>query len=144
MTAIIKKIRLCCLGLGAVVSVVLTGGCFGSKSMESGPEDVVANFYSALNSGDFETAGSHCDAMEMKGYLDNIRSAWESKDSAVAAILPAILSETEVNVSQMTKSGENRTVFYTLTARDGRQKEKAATLGKDEGIWKIKAITDRH
>jgi hypothetical protein len=54
------------------------------------------------------------------------------------------LSETVVDVTDVVKNGEERTVFYKLTASSGQNKEKIATLRKEERAWKITAITDRH
>ena len=128
----------------SIISTIALTGCFSSKSAEAGPEDAMEIFYTAIFAGDFEKAERYCDPVTMQDYINSIRSAWEKNGDATTAILPAILAETSINISDIKKDGQCRTVFYTLTAADGKQKEKVATLGKDEGKWKITAITDRY
>ena len=125
-------------------SVMILAGCFQGGVSESGPEETLREFYRNLFSGDFNSAESLCDTLEMRGYVENLRNAWNVTDSAVTKIMPAILSEMEISVTEVVKKGKEKTVFYELTATDGRNKEKVATLSKEEGEWRIKAITDRH
>ena len=54
------------------------------------------------------------------------------------------MSDTEVLITDIVKNDQGRTIFYKLTATGGLTKEKIATLKKEEGEWKITAITDRH
>ena len=49
-----------------------------------------------------------------------------------------------VEVTDIVKDGQGRTIFYKMTTTDGQSKEKIAILRKEEGEWKITAITDRH
>ena len=58
-------------------------------------------------------------------------------------IAAGILSGMEVQVTDVRKEGDVRTVNYTLTAPDGKKKEKTATLETEEGEWRIKTVTDR-
>lgn len=124
--------------------VICAAGCLQRNDVELGPDATVEAFYHAVSSGDFESAGRYCNAVEMAEYINSIRTKWEKCGESISAILPAIMAETDVIITDMTKNGQNRTIFYTLTSGDGTQKEKIATLGKIEGIWKITAITDRH
>ena len=125
------------------VAVVLTG-CFQAKAPSLGPGETLETFYTNLFAGDFDEAESLCDTLGMQEYIEVLRGAWEQTDSSVMTIVPAILSETAVSITDIEKNGQERTVFYKLTATDGSDKEKIATLRKEEGGWKIKSITDRH
>ena len=127
----------------SIIAVIALTGC-SSKGTEPGPEEAVEIFYTALFAGDFDKAEDCCGSVTMQDYINSFRSAWADNDDTTAAILPAILAETGISISAIEKSGQIRTIFYTLTAVDGKKKEKIATLGKDEGKWKITAITDRH
>ena len=100
-------------------------------------------FYRNLCCGDLDGAGSLCHKPGMDGYLESFRTAWEKTDSTTAAIASDMLSEMTVNITDEEKDGQTRTVFYKLTGTDGQNKEKIATLRKEEGAWKIEAITDR-
>jgi hypothetical protein len=127
----------------AVVALT-TAGCFHANNREQGPEARVQAFYKALSAGDFAQAQSLCDTLTMGGYIGEFRSAWESTDENIAAIVADILSETAVNITDTRKDGQKRTIFYTLTSADGQNKEKAAVLKSEEGEWKIEQITDRN
>lgn len=127
----------------AGIAAILTG-CFQNKGEELGPEDTLRSFYTELCAGDFGKAESLCDSLTMDGYLDGFRKVWDESDSSVCAIASDILSEMAVAVTDVEKNGHNRTIFYELTALDGQNKEKVATLRKEEGGWKIERITDRH
>ena len=125
------------------VAVVLTG-CIQTREAALGPGETLETFYTNLFAGDFEGAESLCDTLRMKEYIEKVQDRWSDADSSVMAIVPAILSETAVSITDIVKNGQERTVFYKLTATDGSDKEKIATLRKEEGGWKIKSITDRH
>lgn len=125
------------------VAVVLTG-CIQTREAALGPGETLETFYKNLFAGDFDEAESLCDTLGMQEYIEVLRGAWEQTDSSVMTIVPAILSETAVSITDIVKNGQERTVFYKLTATDGSDKEKIATLRKEEGGWKIKSITDRH
>ena len=124
-------------------AMILTG-CFQTGESALGPGETLETFYTSLFSGDFEGAESLCDTLVMKEYIGNVQDRWNQTDSSVMAIVPAILSETSLDVTDIVKNGQERTVFYELTAADGTSREKIATLRNEEGAWKIKAITDRH
>ena len=133
-------------GAAAILAIVLSVFVSGKRDGSSapGPKETVEAFCKALTAGDFSTAANYCRMPEMDEYIGRLSSAWEASDSTAAAIVPAILSETAVSITDIVKNGQERTVFYKLTATDGSDKEKIATLRKEEGGWKIKSITDRH
>jgi Na+-driven multidrug efflux pump len=64
--------------------------------------------------------------------------------STVDAIVSGILSTMEVNITDIRKEGEGRTVFYELVSDGVRTRKKVATLAQEEGAWRIREITDRH
>lgn len=123
---------------------VITAGCFQGKGSETGPQETLETFYRSLCSGNFDEVEKLCMKPEMDEYLDNFRKVWEKTDSTTAAIASDMLSEMSIEVIDQEKDGQIRTIFYELTATDGQNKEKVATLRKEEGAWKIEAITDRH
>lgn len=127
-----------------ILSALVVTGCFGEKTVESSPEETLKNFCQAVFAGDFDKAESLCDTLSMKEYICSIRTAWEEADSSVMTIVPAILAETEINMTEVIKNGQERTIHYELTAIDGSRREKTATVRKEEGEWKISEITDRH
>ena len=127
-----------------VAVAVLMTGCWGNESTGHGPEETLKVFYTNILSGDFDKAGSLCDSLGMKEYLDNILDKWNEADSSVKAIVPDLLSGTSIKVTDIVKNGQERIVFYELTATDGTSREKTATLSNEEGAWKIKTITGRH
>lgn len=125
-------------------AIMCVAGCFQKKSTGLGPAETLETFYKAVTTGDFKAAGSYCNGIEMTDYIDALQTAWEKSGDDICAILPAIMTRIEVKTTDVTKNGQDRTVFYTLSSEDGIQKEKIATVGKIEGIWKITEITDRH
>ena len=127
----------------AVVAMILAG-CFGGKSTELGPGEVVQEYYKAICSGDFGKAASLCDTICMTGHIEEVRNVWEQQDSTITAIIADILSETEVESTDIQKDGDNRNVFYKLANPSYEGKEEIAVVGNEEGEWKIKSIiTDR-
>lgn len=127
----------------AVVAMILAG-CFGGKSTEPGPGEVVQEYYKAICSGDFGKAASLCDTICMTGHIEEVRNVWEQQDSTITAIIADILSETEVEITDIQKDGDNRNVFYKLANPSYEGKEEIAVVGNEEGEWKIKSIiTDR-
>jgi len=124
-------------------AVILTG-CFQTQEAALGPDETLNAFYRSICSGDFDNAESLCDTLTMQEYVGDLRKEWTKADSSVMTIVPAILSEVTVSITDIVKNGQERTLFYELTATDGSIKEKVATLKKEEGAWKIEEITDRH
>ena len=123
----------------AVVAMILAG-CFGGKSTEPGPGEVVQEYYKAICSGDFGKAASLCDTICMTGHIEEVRNVWEQQDSTITAIIADILSETEVEITDIQKVGDNRNVFYKLANPSYEGKEEIAVVGNEEGEWKIKSI----
>lgn len=123
----------------AVVAMILAG-CFGGKSTELGPGEVVQEYYKAICSGDFGKAASLCDTICMTGCIEEVRNVWEQQDSTITAIIADILSETEVEITDIQKDGDNRNVFYKLANPSYEGKEEIAVVGNEEGEWKIKSI----
>lgn len=127
----------------AVVAMILAG-CFGGKSTELGPGEVVQEYYKAICSGDFGKAASLCDTIYMKVHIEKVCNIWGQQDSTITAIIADILSETEVEITDIQKDGDNRNVFYKLANPSYEGKEEIAVVGNEEGEWKIKSIiTDR-
>lgn len=123
----------------AVVAMILAG-CFGGKSTELGPGEVVQEYYKAICSGDFGKAASLCDTICMTGHIEEVRNVWEQQDSTITAIIADILSETEVEITDIQKDGDNRNVFYKLANPSYEGKKEIAVVGNEEGEWKIKSI----
>ena len=126
----------------ATVAVIATG-CFQGNKSEIGPRETLETFYRSICSGNFDKAETLCHKPEMDEYICSFRQAWEKTDSTIAAITSDILSEMSIEITDEQRDGQIRTIFYELTATDGQNKEKIATLRKEEGAWKIEAITDR-
>lgn len=119
----------------------LAVSCFQGKESVLGPGETVEAFHKALYAGEFEQAKSVCDTLAIGEYIDAFRTVWEQNGVSVAEIVSDIMSETEIEITDIKKEGQGRTVFYTLTF-EGRNKTKAAGLRNEEGEWKIEKITD--
>ena len=126
-----------------MIGAVILTGCLHTRETVPGPDEVLKIFYTDLFSGDFNGAESLCDTLGMKEYIEMIQNRWSRTDSSVLAIVPGILSEISLEVTDIVRNGQERTIFYDLTDADGTSKEKIAVLRNEEGAWKIKAITDR-
>lgn len=128
----------------AVAISLFVMGCQQSGETKLGPGATLEAFYKSLCAGEFEQAESLCDPVAMEGYVSIFRSAWEENDDKIRAIASDILAEVTIEITDTEQNGQNRTIFYKMTATDGQSKEKIAALKKEEGVWKITAITDRH
>ncbi len=109
------------------------------------PEEVVEAFSRAVAAGDFDAARALCDTAGMNGYLNNYMKVMDSlqkKDSCALAIAAETLAGAEFEVIGIGKDGDGRTVEYRLGV-GGNEKTKKATVRKEEGEWKVTAITDR-
>ena len=135
-----KMKRIFVLGVIAVIAA----GCFQGNGSEMGPKETLESFYRNLCSGDFQSAEALCHKPEMENYTHSFRTTWEQNDSTITSITSDILSEMTINITDEERDGKIRTIFYELTGPDGQNKEKIATLRKEEGVWKIEAITDKH
>lgn len=134
--------------IALALSVAVLAGCSGSKK-EMGPAETVEAFCSALisgESGEYEKAGSFCNDSQMQSYINNIRTALDEaarRDSSAAAIATSILREAQIKIGETTKNQDKRTVNYTIVINEELKKDKVASMKKEEGEWKIEAITDR-
>ena len=128
----------------ALAVSTLIMGCQQNGEVKLGPDVTLEAFYKSLCAGEFEQAESLCEIPAMAEYVNGFRSEWEKNDSAIRTIASAILSEVSIEITDTEQSSQNRTIFYKMTTTDGQSKEKIATLRKEEGAWKITAITDRH
>ena len=133
--------------IALLVSLVALIGCTGSgKAKEMGPAETVEAFCSALIGGEYEEAFSFCDSLQMQSYIDNIRAAFNEaarRDSSATAIAASILKEAQVEIGEISKEQDKRMVNYTIIINEDLKKEKIASMKKEEGKWKIEAITDR-
>lgn len=109
-----------------------------------GPEAVVEAFTRHIAAGEFEQALGLCDTTSMQDYIERCISVWESlqkKDSSVLAIASSLLGEAEFKVEKTEKTDEGRDVYYSIEA-EGHLKNKVASLGKEEGEWRVERIAD--
>lgn len=122
----------------------LTAGCSSAEKKENTPEAVVESFNRAITAGDFAAASALCDTVLMQNYLDSYREAWDvlmDEDSTALSIASAMLSGSVLEITSVEKEEKDRCVKYRLDA-DGRKKERMARVRKEEGEWRIIAITD--
>ncbi len=109
-----------------------------------GPEEVVEAFTRAVASGDFCSARALCDTESMDDYLENYReimNSFQKEDSSALAIASSMLAGAEFEVIGTEKNGEEKTIEYRISA-EGYDMTRKATVKKEEGEWKVKAITD--
>lgn len=107
------------------------------------PEKTLEAFYENLLAGDWDGAEALCDTSAI-GYVDRFRNTWTMKagqDSSVMAVLPAILSETEIEVTGRGKTdyGTLR-INYQLRFRDSGLKKRTAEMEWRDGTWAIRKI----
>lgn len=126
------------------VAMALTAvGCSWAKEQEMGPGETLTAFCKAVAERDLGTAEGLCNMETMKEYIGSVSDTWNSADSSVAQIIPAILAEMQIEIKDIIKNDTGRTVFYTISLPEGLKKDKVAELKKDERGWKIERITDR-
>ncbi len=128
------------LVFGFAVSVV---SCNSGKVV-MGPEEVAVAFGRAVASGDLDAARELCDSLSMNSYLENCglrMDAMQKEDSSVFAVASALLAGAEFEVTGTRKEGEDRLVTYRISFGKN-EKTKVATLRKEEGEWRVRAITD--
>ena len=128
----------------AVAISLFVMGCQQSGETRLNPDATLEAFYKSLCAGEFEQAENLCVVPDMGEYINGYRSAWEKNEGTIRTIASAILAEVSIEITDTGQSGQNRTIFYKMTTTGGQSKEKIATLRKEEGVWKITAITDRH
>ena len=132
-------------GLMVVVSTLgLTGCRGGQKSVEMGPVETVEAFCKAVSMGQWDDAEALCDSLSMKEYIESqkqIRAQFEKEDEDAMKVVRSIMENTTVTVDDMHKADDKRVVTYTLET-NGLSKTKKATLRKEEGAWRVEAITE--
>lgn len=119
-------------------------GCKQQEESVLGPEDTVEAFCRAIAGGNMSQACQLCDTSAMKNYLDCWQEKWnelEAKDSSALRVAAGILSESLFSVEKTEKEGEKRVVTYTLES-EGESKTCRAVLRKEEGEWRLEALTD--
>lgn len=132
-------------GLMVVVSTLGLTGCRGvQKSVEMGPVETMEAFCKAVSMGQWDDAEALCDSLSMKEYIESqkqIRAQFEKEDEDAMKVVRSIMENTTVTVDDMHKADDKRVVTYTLET-DGLSKTKKATLRKEEGAWRVEAITE--
>lgn len=129
--------------IAAFISAIAISGCSRNEKAE-GPAATLVEFYEAVTAGDWGKAESLCDTLQMREYLKaqaDAREALMKKDSNAFAIAAELLLDTEVNIKAVEKIDGGREVHYTITAGE-YEKERKASVKKEEGKWKVAAITD--
>ena len=131
-----------------LVLLLLVRGCGeDEQSVELGPSETAEAFCRALAAGRFDEAKGLCDTIAMADYINTYIAAFEEavqNNGKAADIAAGILEEMEFSVSDIVKEDGRRQVFYTIGLSDGTRKEKIATMTKEEGAWKVEAITERN
>lgn len=118
----------------------------GRKVVEMGPEETAVEFCRAVAGGDFDGASALCDTLTMKDYISSQEKAWSmlhKVDSSAYRIAVGLLAEAEMTVEEVIKKGDERHVFLSIGFEENT-KEKQVILKKEEGEWKVTAITDRN
>lgn len=131
---------------GAAVMMVACGRKDGGKAVVMSPEETAVEFCRAVAGGDFAEASALCDTLAMKEYIEGQEKAWSmlhKTDSSAYRIAVGLLAEAEMTVEDVMKEGDERHVFLTIGFEENR-KEKLVILKKEEGEWKVTAITDRN
>lgn len=130
-----------------ISAAAVLSGCSGAgKNKVLEPEEVVKAFCNAVTGGEYELALEFCDSTMMCQYVEGIRATVSEaarRDSSAAGIAAAILKEAEIEIGDIRKEQDRRLVDYSIVISDEIRKDKIATMKKEEGEWKIEAITDR-
>lgn len=122
-------------------------GCTGGgQNAAAGPEETVSAFYGALAEGDFDKASRLCDTLAMGEYIGRYASEWDrmamQADSCTCAIACSLMTTMKTVIVSCGKKDDRTEVRYSLEASGYPQKDKKAVLRKEEGEWKIEAVTD--
>lgn len=145
-----KDMYIKCAFMNAVALAVMMAavGCGQrSGSVEMGPEETVETFCRALAAGEFDEARALCDTVAMNGYITDYAEALDMHmkvDSSVATIAAGMISRAEITVDEVVKDGNGRLVHYSVSLSEKETKAKTAKVRKEEGAWKVEAITDRN
>lgn len=131
----------------AVIAICAITGCGGQKEKKvMGPEEVVETFCKAVLCREYDKASALCDSTIVESYIESYAASIEKaarQDSSAVAIAARMLETAEITIEDVNKIQDKRQISYTIVITDDLKKEKTATLRKEEGEWKIEAITDR-
>lgn len=131
----------------AVIAICAITGCGGQKEKKvMGPEEVVETFCKAVLCREYDKASALCDSTIVESYIESYAASMEKaarQDSSAVAIAARMLETAEITIEDVNKIQDKRQISYTIVITDDLKKEKTATLRKEEGEWKIEAITDR-
>ena len=119
-------------------------GCGGQKSVEMGPAETVEEFSKAIAACQWDKAMELCDTVKMQDYINAYRNAVSKmvkEDEGAMKVAKTLLKSTTVTVNDVHKHEDKRVVTYTLET-DGLSKTRKATLRKEEGAWRVEAITE--
>ena len=104
--------------IGIFVAITLMAvGCGGAREQEMGPGETVQAFCKAVAEGNLAAAEELCDMQTMAEYMSAVSDTWNNADSSVAGIVPVILAEMQVEIDNITKNENGRTVFYNQPSR---------------------------
>lgn len=141
---IIMGLALLACGVGVLLTHSNEGNADELSAEETKAESVLERFIYALRDGDFETASSMCDTTSLQDYLDAYKQGWEKqsmKDSADFAAIRSIIANTTMSTDKMEELDGVCIIDYTLSM-DDQTKRCQATVKKEEGEWKVAAITN--
>ena len=131
-------------GIFASITFLSSGDDSAARGEQSTPQKTLESFYAAMKTGDFDTAMTLCDMESMNGYISTYRQEWmemSMKDSAQFAAIASIIAGTTLSVDKIHEEDGVCTLDYTLSM-DGTTKRCKATTKKEEGEWKVAAITN--
>jgi hypothetical protein len=126
------------------VMIALLCGCKREKSVEMGPAETVEEFSKAVAACQWDKAMELCDTVKMQDYINAYRNAvskMEKEDEGAMKVAKTLLESTAVTVEDVHKHDDKRIVTYTIET-DGLKKTRQATLRKEEGAWRVEAITE--
>ena len=112
--------------------------------MEMGPAETVEEFSKAIAACQWNKAMELCDTVKMQDYINAYRNAVSKmvkEDEGAMKVAKTLLKSTTVTVNDVHKHEDKRVVTYTLET-DGLSKTRKATLRKEEGAWRVEAITE--
>lgn len=131
--------------IGLTICFMCLFGCKGSeKSVEMGPVETVEAFCKAVATGQWDDAKALCDTLSIGEYIENQMQTWaqlEKEDEGAMRVAKSIMESATVTIDDMHKADEKRIVTYTIKT-DGLSKTKKAVLRKEEGAWRVEAITE--
>lgn len=128
------------------VSAAIFCGCAGVDG--TAPEQVVSAFNEALIQGRFGDAASLCDTLLMDGYLKRYEAGWKraaKMNGRLTSAAQSALADIRTEIVSVEKDGDKRVVCYKVGIPGSTHaKVKKAVLGKEEGEWRIKSVTEEN